>query len=133
MRLWHEALIPQLPRQQLLGQHLDCCALRGLGWGRPNTTINYVFDHPRVWLAAYHRKVILEMVRRGYKPDLKWMSLFYRGKNCPGDWVVLKEDYNRASIKMKPDVIVYPEHNGEYLQECLDNLAIKGVVLEVSE
>lgn len=33
MRLWHEVLIPKLPRQQLLGQHRECCALRGKGWG----------------------------------------------------------------------------------------------------
>ena len=31
MRLWHQALIPYLPRQQLLGQHRECCALRGKG------------------------------------------------------------------------------------------------------
>lgn len=24
MRLWHESLIPYLPRQQLLGQHREC-------------------------------------------------------------------------------------------------------------
>ena len=29
MRLWHEDLIHKLPRQQLLGQHRECCALRG--------------------------------------------------------------------------------------------------------
>ena len=29
MRLWHQALISKLPRQQLLGQHRECCALRG--------------------------------------------------------------------------------------------------------
>ncbi len=34
MRLWHEALIPALPRQQLLGQHREAAALRGLGWGK---------------------------------------------------------------------------------------------------
>lgn len=34
MRLWHEALISQLPRPQLLGQHRECCALRGNGWGK---------------------------------------------------------------------------------------------------
>ena len=34
MRLWHEALIPLLPRQQLLGLHRETCALRGKGWGR---------------------------------------------------------------------------------------------------
>ena len=27
MRLWHEDLIRKLPRQQLLGQHRECCAL----------------------------------------------------------------------------------------------------------
>ncbi len=32
MRLWHEALISRLPRPRLLGQHRECCALRGNGW-----------------------------------------------------------------------------------------------------
>lgn len=32
MRLWHEKIIPLLPRNQLLGQHRECCALRGNGW-----------------------------------------------------------------------------------------------------
>lgn len=132
MRLWHEALIPHLPRQQLLGQNRECCALRGNGWGKPHSTVSYVFDHPRVWLAAYHRKVLLEMIRRGYKPDLSWMSPFYRGRNCQEDWVIPKEDYNKALAKMKSDVLVYPEHNDEYLKECLENLAGKGIVLGVT-
>ncbi|MFQ7176654.1 MAG: pyrimidine dimer DNA glycosylase/endonuclease V, partial [Streptococcus salivarius] len=25
MRLWHQDLIAKLPRQQLLGQHRECC------------------------------------------------------------------------------------------------------------
>ena len=29
MRLWHQALISKTTRQQLLGQHRECCALRG--------------------------------------------------------------------------------------------------------
>lgn len=32
MRLWPLAILDQLPRQQLLGQHRECCALRGKGW-----------------------------------------------------------------------------------------------------
>jgi uncharacterized protein (TIGR02328 family) len=32
MRLWHEDLIPYLPRLQLLGQNRETCALRGNGW-----------------------------------------------------------------------------------------------------
>lgn len=45
MRLWHEELIPLLPRKQLLGQHRECCALRGNGWGRKHATVDYVFQH----------------------------------------------------------------------------------------
>lgn len=83
-----------------------------------------------MWLAAYHRKVILEMIKRGYKPDLKWLSLFYRGSNCPGDWSVHSEGYNLV-VKKLGKALVYPEHNDEYLKECLDNLARKGIHLEV--
>ena len=32
MRLWHQSLISKLPSKQLLGQHRECCALRGNGW-----------------------------------------------------------------------------------------------------
>lgn len=45
MRLWHESLIPYLPRQQLLGQHRECCDLRGKGWDKKHKTVNYVFEH----------------------------------------------------------------------------------------
>ena len=65
MRLWHEALIPYLPRQQLLGQHRECCALRGLGWGRKHATVNYVFEHHPAHLVAYHILVMEEMDNGG--------------------------------------------------------------------
>ena len=39
MRLWHEELISKLPRQQLLGQHRECCALRGNGWGKKHARV----------------------------------------------------------------------------------------------
>ena len=32
MRLWHEEIIHLLPKNQILGQHRECCALRGNGW-----------------------------------------------------------------------------------------------------
>lgn len=43
MRLWHQDLIKHLPRQQLLGQHRECAALRGKGWGKKHDTVDYVF------------------------------------------------------------------------------------------
>ena len=43
MRLWHQNLINRLPAQQLLGQHRECCALRGNGWGKKHSVVDYVF------------------------------------------------------------------------------------------
>lgn len=45
MRLWHEKLIPYLDRQRLLGQHRECAALRGKGWGKKHATVDYAFTH----------------------------------------------------------------------------------------
>ena len=38
MRLWHKDMISKLPRMQLLGQHRECTALRGKGWGKKHST-----------------------------------------------------------------------------------------------
>lgn len=127
MRLWHEALIPKLPRQQLLGQHRECCALRGAGWGKPHSTVNYVFDHSKMWLYIYHMKVMEEMIKRGYCPDLHWGDYRYQGKNLP---LMTTVPYEKG-INRKFTEIVYPEHNDQYLQECLDNLERKGVHIEL--
>ena len=82
MRLWHEALISQLPRPQLLGQHRECCALRGNGWGRKHATVDYVFTHSPYRLYAYHRLIMEEMANRGYKVSPEWLDKNYRGKTC---------------------------------------------------
>ena len=50
MRLSHEELISKLPRQQLLGQHREYCALRGNGWGKKHATVDYVFEHKQFFL-----------------------------------------------------------------------------------
>ena len=119
MRLWHISLIPHLPRQQLLGQHRECCALRGLGWGRKHSTVNYVFKYPYEMLFNYHLKVMKEMTRRNYYPDAKWYDFIYRGKRV-------------QAIKYNPKKELYknyPEHNKAYLNECLDNLRNKGIII----
>ena len=79
MRLWHQSLIKYLPRQQLLGQHRECCALRGKGWGRNHSVVNYVFTHSPAYLVAYHYLVMNEMKERGYNPNEKWYEVEYRG------------------------------------------------------
>lgn len=120
MRLWHEDLIPILPKQQLLGQHRECCALRGKGWNRPHATVNYVFQHSPYKLYQYHQVILAEMKGRSYKPDLIWTDPHYRGKNC-------KPYSALSSIPLTSPI--YPEHDKAYRQVCLENLAKKGIFL----
>ncbi len=118
MRLWHQILIPHIPRQQLLGQHRECCALRGNGWGRKHSTVNYVFDHSPYLLYRYHILVMEEMKRRGYHPDALWQDPCYRGKGCEAYL-----DLEEVSIGDR----IYPEHDQFYLRECLENLKAKNI------
>lgn len=120
MRLWHEELIPKLPRQQLLGQHRECCALRGLGWKKKHATVDYVFDYSPFKLYHFHMKVMNEMKRRGYQNDPIWENPTYRGKKCPA--------YEEINDSVN-DTLPYPEHDEKYLVECLDNLAGKGIYI----
>lgn len=129
MRLWHEDLIPHLPRQQLLGQHRECCALRGNGWGKPHATVNYVFNHPVEWLWAYHFKVMVEMACRGYNVSSEWMKVTYCGSNKE-EYVYNPDDYRDAFAMIFRDLKVYPEHDDAYLAECLENLRRKGIDIE---
>ena len=127
MRLWHEQLIPYLPRQQLLGQHRECCALRGNGWGKPHSVVNYVFKHSRMLLVAYHVKIMHEMLRRGYTPDNEWWSRSYRGATLGHEPVTAEDEQTfKLAYARYP---VYAEHNDAYLKECVDNLKGKGIDL----
>jgi uncharacterized protein (TIGR02328 family) len=120
MRLWHYKLISLLPRQQLLGQHRECCALRGNGWGRKHATVDYVFRHSPDALVAYHTQVLQEMKRRGYKYNVLWECARHRGAYCA-------PRPESGSVAADAAAVCYPEHDDDYLEECLDNLRRKGV------
>lgn len=124
MRLWHEALIPYLPRQQLLGQHRECCALRGNGWGKRHATVNYVFEHPVYKLYQYHMLVMDEMTKRGFQHDLLWDLPTYRGKAA--------NPYAFLEV-VELEHPIYVEHDQVYLAECVDNLRQKGIVIDCPE
>jgi uncharacterized protein (TIGR02328 family) len=122
MRLWHEKLISSLPRQQLLGQHRECCALRGNGWGKKHSTVDYVFKYDLNKLFCYHCKVMKEMTKRGYMVDYNWFIYNYRGR------ILGYDNFNFFEYDYSP---VYSEHDDDYLQECLTNLKNKGIILEI--
>lgn len=131
MRLWPLSIIDQLPRQQLLGQHRECCALRGKGWGRKHATVDYVFKHPYCWLAIYHFMVMAELQERGYHIDSIWYDAEYRGKAIGIDTSyftksTIVEDRNHEDFRTWRYQI-YPEHDERYLEECIENLSRKGV------
>ena len=62
-----------------------------------------------------------EMTARGYKVSPEWWEPTYRGKTCPAYPELEEEALNTP---------IYPEHRDTYLQECLDNLAEKGIHLD---
>lgn len=120
MRLWHEKMIPFLPKNQLLGQHRECCGLRGRGWGKKHKTVDYIFSYSPYRLYRYHLLVIHEMEKRGYKVSKEWKDKNYRGK-AADKYEDLKEE-----IVSHP---IYGEHNDKYLAECIQNLKDKGIHL----
>ena len=130
MRLWHQKLIPHLPRQQLLGQHRECCALRGAGWGRKHATVDYVFNYTPDKLIAYHYLIMNEMKRRGYNPDETWRNVNWRG-NKAGKWKGWGSQavVNKYLVKADLGGMIYSEHDDKYLEECLENLKGKGIDL----
>lgn len=125
MRLWHQELIKHLPAMQLNGQHRECCALRGLGWGKRHSTVDYVFRHNPAKLSKYHMLVLEEKRRRGPSwVDYRWSIPTYRGERA-GWWS--KEEFDVEEFERAEEGNIYPEHNDEYLAECMRNLLGKKV------
>ena len=122
MRLWHEKIISLLPKSQLLGQHRQCCALRGNGWKKKHKTVDYVFSYSPYLLFRYHLLVMEEMEKRGYNVSEEWKDKNYRGK--------IAEKYMNLEEEVIEDPI-YKEHNNKYLDECIENLRNKGIQLKL--
>ena len=113
MRLWHKDLISVLPRQQLLGQWRECCAIAKSmkEKGTPNhILVNKVMDYPKVHFIWYSYLIHEEMKRRGYQSiwsgfmDYLGSELFYPIRN---------------------DLLLKDWHNDQYLNQCLANLQEK--------
>ena len=122
MRLWHEQIIHLLPKNQLLGQHRECCALRGNGWNKKHKTVDYVFAYSPYNLFIYHSKIMDEMEKRGYTVSREWRDKNYRGQKA--------ESYSNLE-EINISTPIYKEHNDEYLLECIENLEGKGIKFDI--
>ena len=117
MRLWHKDLIAVLPKQQLLGQWRECCAIaRNIEKKRtPNhLLVNKILDYPNEHFHFYTRLVYVEMRKRGYKCDWnRFTDHFYLG-----------DDF--APLPFIPVEQLFPDwHNDRYLKQCYYNLQEK--------
>ena len=111
MRLWHKDLIPVLPRQQLMGQWRECCAIaRNIERnGTPNhVLVNKVMNYPMEHFNRYAYMIFEEMKKRGYKAD--WKKFVKEKKN-----VLMADERD----------VFEGWHNGRYLRQCLYNLEEK--------
>lgn len=123
MRLWHEDLLPLLPRAQLLGQHRDA-ARSGALLGKKACGGGLCIRPSAEYLILYHLRVMMEMARRGYRAEPCWASPGYRGRRCEA-----REIDTALMALLAGRRPVYPEHGPLYLEECLENLRQKGVYL----
>lgn len=132
MRLWHQSILPYLDRQRLLSQHRECCALRGKGWNKKHTTVDYVFTHGPELLVAYHRLVMDEMERRGYHPDRIWDDPCWRGAALGREEGWADADFvdDQYCYTTHKGGIIYPEHNDDYLRECIALLKKKNAPID---
>lgn len=118
MRLWHKDLIRVLPRQQLLGQWRECCAIAKniVEKETPNhILVNKIMCFPQWHFSAYAIMVAKEMENRGYRVDrykfFKWFDKWNDGTIKTHD-ITCKE-------------IFYGWHDLRYLRQCYYNLQEK--------
>lgn len=115
MRLQHKDLIPVLPRQKLIGQWRELCAIvRNIAInGSPNhILVNKVMEYPLYHLESYANLIVLEMKNRGYKVRCE---KFY-------GWLASTNFYTH---KVKYADLYKDWHNDRYLCQCYYNLQEK--------
>lgn len=129
MRLWHEELITKLPNRWLGGQHNEICGMRGLGFGKKHSVVNYVFkgnfETAYTKLFNFHMLVMKEREKRGLKVSPEWKEFNYRGKKSGYDNSI---EYDESISSHD----IYSEHDDNYLCECLENLWNKGILIKIS-
>lgn len=115
MRCWHKDMIKALPRQQLLGQWRECCAIaRNINkYGTPrHILVNRIMDYPIEHFMRYGQEVAYEMQRRGYKVDIDRFKCF----NANGVRFIDMPTHTELFAGW---------HNDRYFSQCCANLSEK--------
>lgn len=113
-RLWHKDLIPVLPRQQLLGQWRECCAIAKsiAEKGTPNhVLVNRIMEYHEGHFWRYSNRIYHQMQARGYRAN--WFNFV---KAMGKDW---------RCADVYGNELFHDWHNDRYLAQCLANLQEK--------
>ena len=116
MRLWHKDLIPVLPRNQLIGQWRECCAIAKAVAenGTPNhVLVNKVMYYPAYEFVLYAHAVCAEMQMRKFKCDFCKFMTYYDTRNM------------FLATQVPWSGLFCGWHNDRYLHQCLHNLQEK--------
>ena len=106
MRLWHIDLIPYLPKSQLLAQWRELNSI--FKKQDKHILINYIYNYPKEYLKNFTQLVGGEMLLKGFK-------------------IKSFDNYNKyfKDVKLEGKILVFEEHNHEYLTICYYNLKEK--------
>ena len=129
MRLWHKYMIRSLPKQQLLSQWRECCAIaaRIAAKGTPDhILVNRVLDYPAESFVQYTEIVIKELSERGVKIKKKTISTFMNNIEKGRD------SFNNGFVDTRECKLFLGWHDTIYLRECLYNLEEKYICGGVS-
>lgn len=116
MRLWHKDLISYLPRQQLIAQWRECCAICS-NWankGSPNhLLVNKLTKYSKTDLKDYTNLILLELEIRDYNVS-----------------TIAKKNFIKNFLKIKSEEYIHDPmfdnwHTDRYLKQCLLNLQEK--------
>lgn len=120
MRLWHKDLIPVLPRNQLVGQWRECCALaKGIAeTGKTNhILINRIMEYSPEHFYRYCGRVFAYMLGRGYSVNQNTLLRYCEDVDC------MNAFWNAGTIPI--DELFFDWHNDRYLRQCYYNLEEK--------
>ena len=127
MRLWHKDLIDVLPRQQLLAQWRECCAIASniATKGTPNhILVNKITDYSQIHFICYVSIVMDEMRKRGFKINEK--SYLILSKNIAKGKVYFPVLHNDLSFLICDISDIYSDWmNERYLKQSFYNLQEK--------
>jgi len=115
MRFWCPYLFGALPDKLLASLHRDVCRVRVMGGSNNDIVKGLSLSVSSIFW--YHRKVMAEMSIRGWKYNVKWNTVQYRGKKAKPypKWVNEGQEYDL-------DVVYWHSITPEYIAE--ETLAI---------